>query len=104
VGIFPDYPLKTRPSKQPSGEIPGYHMIPSNPLKYPRSKQGLMMLETLPEVGTLKKAKPCHRQTHNTTRGVTHVLRGCQGVANGYVEPDGAAGVFPATLLGAYFL
>jgi hypothetical protein len=41
VGIFRDYPLKTRTSKQPNGEIPGYKLIPSHPLKYPRSKQGL---------------------------------------------------------------
>jgi hypothetical protein len=41
VGISRDYPLKTRTSKQPIGEIPGYEIIPSHPLKYPRSKQGL---------------------------------------------------------------
>jgi hypothetical protein len=41
VGISRDYPLKTRTSKQPTGEIPGYKLIPSHPLKYPRSKQGL---------------------------------------------------------------
>jgi hypothetical protein len=42
VGISRDYPRKTRTSKQPIGEIPGYEIIPSHPLKYPRSKQGLM--------------------------------------------------------------
>jgi hypothetical protein len=41
VGISRDYPLKTRTSKQPIGEIPGYELIPTYPLKYPRSKQGL---------------------------------------------------------------
>jgi hypothetical protein len=41
VGISRNYPLKTRSSKQPTGEIPGYEIIPSHPLKYPRSKQGL---------------------------------------------------------------
>jgi hypothetical protein len=41
VGISRDYPLKTRTSKQSMGEIPGYEKIPSHPLKYPRSKQGL---------------------------------------------------------------
>jgi hypothetical protein len=41
VGISRDYPLKTRTSKQPIREIPGYEIIPSHPLKYPRSKQGL---------------------------------------------------------------
>jgi hypothetical protein len=33
VVIFRDYPLKTRPSKQPTGEIPGYGIIPSNTLE-----------------------------------------------------------------------
>jgi hypothetical protein len=42
VGISWNYPLKTRTSKQPIGEIPGYEIIPFHPLKYPRSKQGLM--------------------------------------------------------------
>jgi hypothetical protein len=41
VGISRDYPLKTRTSKQPTGEILRYELIPSHPLKYPRSKQGL---------------------------------------------------------------
>jgi hypothetical protein len=41
MGISRDYPLKTRTSKQPTGEIPGCELIPSHPLKYPRSKQGL---------------------------------------------------------------
>jgi hypothetical protein len=41
VGISRDYPLKTRTSKQSTGEISGYELIPSLPLKYPRSKQGL---------------------------------------------------------------
>jgi hypothetical protein len=41
VGISRDYPLKTRTSKQPIKQIPGYEIIPSHPLKYPRSKQGL---------------------------------------------------------------
>jgi hypothetical protein len=41
VGISRDYPLKTQTSKQPIGKVPGYEIIPSHPLKYPRSKQGL---------------------------------------------------------------
>jgi hypothetical protein len=41
VGISRDYPLKTRTSKQSTREISGYELIPSLPLKYPRSKQGL---------------------------------------------------------------
>jgi hypothetical protein len=41
MGISRDYPLKTQTSKQPIGEIPGYEIIPSHPLKYLRSKQGL---------------------------------------------------------------
>jgi hypothetical protein len=41
VGISRDYLLKTRTSKQPIGEISGYEIIPSDPLKYSRSKQGL---------------------------------------------------------------
>jgi hypothetical protein len=41
VGISRDYPLKTRTSKQPTGEISGFKIIPSHPLKYLRSKQGL---------------------------------------------------------------
>jgi hypothetical protein len=40
VGISQDYPLKTWTSKQPIGEILGYEITPSHPLKYP-SKQGL---------------------------------------------------------------
>jgi hypothetical protein len=41
VGISQDYPLKTRTSKQPIGKISGYEIIPSHPLKYRWSKQGL---------------------------------------------------------------
>jgi hypothetical protein len=41
VGISRDYPLKTRTSKRPTGEISGYKLIPFHPLKYPRSKHGL---------------------------------------------------------------
>jgi hypothetical protein len=41
VGISRDYPLKTQTSKQPMGEILGYEIISSHPLKYPRNKQGL---------------------------------------------------------------
>jgi hypothetical protein len=37
LGLSP----KTRTSKQPIGEIPEFEIIPSHPLKYPRSKQGL---------------------------------------------------------------
>jgi hypothetical protein len=49
VGISRDYPLKTRTSKQPTGKIPEYELIPSHPLKYPRSKQGLKIQVTLRE-------------------------------------------------------
>jgi hypothetical protein len=48
VGISWDYPLKTRTSKQPVGEILGYEIIPSHPLKYPRSKQGLIVYLEIP--------------------------------------------------------
>jgi hypothetical protein len=41
MGISLDYLLKIRTSKQSIGEISGYEIIPSHPLKYPRSKQGL---------------------------------------------------------------
>jgi hypothetical protein len=41
VEISRDYPRKTQTSKQPIGKILGYEIIPSHPLKYPRSKQGL---------------------------------------------------------------
>jgi hypothetical protein len=41
VGISRDYLLKTWINKQPTEEIPEYELIPSYPLKYPRSKQGL---------------------------------------------------------------
>jgi hypothetical protein len=41
VGLSWDYPLKTRTNKQPIGEVPGYEIILSHPLKYPRSKRGL---------------------------------------------------------------
>jgi hypothetical protein len=47
MGISRDYPLKTRTSKQPIGEVPGYEIIPSHPLKYPRSKQGLNVLPSV---------------------------------------------------------
>jgi hypothetical protein len=47
VGISRDYPLKTQTSKQPIGEVPGYEIIPSHPLKYPRSKQGLIVESNL---------------------------------------------------------
>jgi hypothetical protein len=46
VGISRDYPLKTRTSKQPIRKVPGYEIMPSHPLKYPRSKQGLRMART----------------------------------------------------------
>jgi hypothetical protein len=38
VGISRDYPLKTQTSKQPIGEIPGYEIILSHPLKYEVNK------------------------------------------------------------------
>jgi hypothetical protein len=52
VGISRDYPLKTRTSKQLIGKVPGYKIIPSHPLEYPRSKQGLSMLKHLTMVIT----------------------------------------------------
>jgi hypothetical protein len=48
VGISRDYPLKTQTSKQPIGEVLGYEIIPSHPLKYPRSKQALTLDLPLP--------------------------------------------------------
>jgi hypothetical protein len=41
VGISRNYPLKTRTSKQLIGKIPGFEIILSHPVRYPRSKQGL---------------------------------------------------------------
>jgi hypothetical protein len=52
VGISRDYPLKTRTSKQPIGEILGIKIISSHPLKYPRSKQGLTV-EKLTMLGSI---------------------------------------------------
>jgi hypothetical protein len=43
-GDIQDYSLKTRTNKQPIGKIPGYEIILSHSLKYPRSKQGLRRL------------------------------------------------------------
>jgi hypothetical protein len=61
VGISRDYPLKTRTSKQPIGEIPGYEIIPSHPLKYPRSKQGLMIsAKLLHHLLKEKSGSSCH--------------------------------------------
>jgi hypothetical protein len=51
VGISRDYPLKTRTSKQPIGEILGFEIIPSHPLKYPRSKQGRSELAGIVQTG-----------------------------------------------------
>jgi hypothetical protein len=65
VGISWDYPLQTRTSKQPIRVILGYRIIPSNPLKYPGSKQGL-------EGGVANQQTP--RQAawlSNLTRGTT---------------------------------
>jgi hypothetical protein len=44
VGIFRDYPLQTQTSKQHIREILRYEIIPYDPLKYPKSKQGLILL------------------------------------------------------------
>jgi hypothetical protein len=41
VEIFRDYPLQIHRSKLTSGDFPGLRIIPSHPLKYTRSKQGL---------------------------------------------------------------
>jgi hypothetical protein len=46
--ISQDYLLKTRTSKQPIREIPGYEIIPFHSLKYPRSKQGLRLPPRIP--------------------------------------------------------
>jgi hypothetical protein len=40
VEISRDYSVKTQTSKQFIGKVPGYEIIPSHLLKYPRSKQG----------------------------------------------------------------
>jgi hypothetical protein len=48
VEISRDHPLKTRTSKQPIRKILGYEIIPSQPLKYPRSKEGLIVLVSHP--------------------------------------------------------
>jgi hypothetical protein len=40
VRISQDYPLQTRPSKQPNADFSGYRTIPSNFYKYPKHKQG----------------------------------------------------------------
>jgi hypothetical protein len=59
VGISRDYPLKTRPSKQPIGEILEYAIIPSNPLIYPKSKQGLEVVGNLaPDIAYLVGRNP----------------------------------------------
>jgi hypothetical protein len=50
MGISRDYPLKTRTSKQPIREISGFEIIPSHPLKYPRSKQGLKEESTVDHI------------------------------------------------------
>jgi hypothetical protein len=41
VRISQDYPFKIWPSKQPTGKILGYGIIPTHPLKYSRSNQDL---------------------------------------------------------------
>jgi hypothetical protein len=46
MGISWNYPLKTQTSKQPIREISGFEIIPSHPLKYPRSKQGRNLAPT----------------------------------------------------------
>jgi hypothetical protein len=60
MGISRDYPLKTRTSKQPIEEIPGYKIIPSHPLKYIRSKQGLNETTTHEE---RKTADTCYEES-----------------------------------------
>jgi hypothetical protein len=67
VGISQDYPLKTRPSKQPTGDISGYGIILSNPLKYPRSKQGLRNLG-ITRYNSRKHANLILPPTHITLR------------------------------------
>ena len=41
--IFGDYPIQTRRSKWPTRDFSGFGIIPSDPLKYTGSKQGLRM-------------------------------------------------------------
>jgi hypothetical protein len=67
VGISQDYPLKTRTSKQTIGKIPGYKIIPSHPLKYPRSKQGLSRLGRM--------VSPAWRQFGMSTTYITKFKR-----------------------------
>jgi hypothetical protein len=57
VGIFRNYPLKTRTSKQPNGEIPRYKIIHSHPLKYPRSKQDLKVFRVDVEHNLLEEVR-----------------------------------------------
>jgi hypothetical protein len=47
MAISRDYPHQTRPSKQTIGEILGYRIIPTKPLKYLRSKQDLKYIPPL---------------------------------------------------------
>jgi hypothetical protein len=51
--ISRDYLLQTRSSKQPIGDFSGCEIIPSDPSKYTRSKQGL----TLPRFPTTHRSK-----------------------------------------------
>jgi hypothetical protein len=69
VGISRDYLLKTRTSKQPIGEIPGYEIIPSHPLKYPRSKQGLTHLSSLSFPCALLQGRESVPTTSSVRRG-----------------------------------
>jgi hypothetical protein len=50
VGIFRNYPFKTRNSKQSIRKISGYEIIPFYLLKYPRSKQNLSGAEVTPSL------------------------------------------------------
>ena len=45
MGIFGDYPIRTRRSKRYTWDFPGFKIIPSDPLIYTRSKQGLKGIE-----------------------------------------------------------
>jgi hypothetical protein len=96
-GISRDYPLKTRSSKQPTGEILGYKIIPSHPLKYPRSKQGLreaFLLIFPPLSRTRKSGKRCFPTSF------PFQLQSCDGGRTAWVggrKPDSCDGIFPAS-------
>jgi hypothetical protein len=62
VKISRDYPLKTRTSKQPIKEISEYEIIPSYPLKYPKSKKALLRTTTHLD---RHRGWPCSHYSHS---------------------------------------